>query len=132
MPTEQELRDAFLRVLSGLDPEEIGFEADKLAEQELAAVNKAEELTAVEGRAKRLRILRGIELRKVIHNVVRGFVYFAAGLLAVAVAVWIWHILAPTELRWLSADEISRLQAMLFSGSISALVTASARTAIKD
>ncbi|MGA8613998.1 MAG: hypothetical protein WB760_20460 [Xanthobacteraceae bacterium] len=38
--------------------------------------------------------------------------------------VWMWHLLAPESYRWLSAGEIDHLQALLFSGAISALATA--------
>ncbi len=46
------------------------------------------------------------------------------------VAVWLWHVTASVSYRWLSADEINHLQSLIFSGAISALVTAIATKAI--
>jgi hypothetical protein len=45
-----------------------------------------------------------------------------------AFVVWIWHVLMPTPWRWLAPDEITKLEIIFFSGSISALATAGMKT----
>jgi hypothetical protein len=46
------------------------------------------------------------------------------------ILVWLWHLAAPPQWRWLSADEIGHLQSLIFSGAVSALATAIATKAI--
>ena len=43
---------------------------------------------------------------------------------------WMWHVIMPDHWRWLTADEVNHLQALIFSGAISALVTAVATKVI--
>lgn len=38
--------------------------------------------------------------------------------------IWLDHIVGPSQTRWLSPEEVSHLQALLFSGAVSALATA--------
>jgi len=38
--------------------------------------------------------------------------------------VWLDHVIGPQSTRWLLPEEVSHLQALLFSGAISALATA--------
>jgi hypothetical protein len=44
--------------------------------------------------------------------------------------IWLDHIVAPPSWRWLSAEEVTHLQSLLFSGAISALATAIATKVI--
>jgi hypothetical protein len=74
-----------------------------------------------------------IALLEIKHAFFRGIRIVCAVLPFVGFAmllVWIWHIIAPDQARWLSTDEINHLQALIFSGAISALITAIATKAI--
>ena len=132
MPTNKELLETFVRELDELASEETDVKADKLAERERVAVEAGEGLLTVEGYADEQRIIRGVRLRDAVHWGARTFVRFAVILVVAAVAIWAWHILAPAESRWLSADEVRVLQTILFSGAISALATALGQSAFKD
>ena len=55
---------------------------------------------------------------------VRHVAYVLPVLGLATLGVWLWDMLAPANWRWLSPEEIAHLQALLFSGAISALATA--------
>lgn len=38
--------------------------------------------------------------------------------------VWLWHQIGPQELLWLTNEQLSHIQAVIFSGAIGAIVSA--------
>jgi hypothetical protein len=91
-----------------------------------------EEEAFVEGRgeapelveARRLHALDVIAIRRAFMRGVRHVAYVLPILGLAMLGVWLWHLLTPTPWRWLPVDEVSKLQALLFSGAVSALATA--------
>jgi cobalamin synthase len=65
-----------------------------------------------------------IRIRRAFMSGVRHVCYVLPFLGLIMLGVWLWHILMPDQFRWLKGDEIGHLQALLFSGAISALATA--------
>lgn len=51
-------------------------------------------------------------------------------LFILSIAFWSWHYLFPEEWGWLSADQLSKIQSVLFSGGLGAIVTSVARKQI--
>ena len=45
-----------------------------------------------------------------IDEISLAFIAFAAG------SIWLWHILAPADQHWLSAEQIGKLQALVTGG----------------
>lgn len=74
--------------------------------------------------AKYQHALDIIQIRRTFMRGVRHVCYVLPFLGLAMLIVWLWHILLPDPLRWLKADEVNHLQALLFSGAISALATA--------
>jgi hypothetical protein len=74
--------------------------------------------------AQRRHLIDVIEIRRAFMYSIRQVAYVLPFLGLVMLVVWLWHLLAPVGYRWLPTDEINHLQALLFSGSISALATA--------
>jgi hypothetical protein len=42
---------------------------------------------------------------------------------ALSLIVWSWHYLAPACVTWLTAEQLSKIQSVIFSGSLGAIVT---------
>jgi hypothetical protein len=80
--------------------------------------------------ARRGHLIDVIKIRRAFMKGVRQVAYVLPFLGFIMLVVWLWHLLAPDSYRWLSADQISHLQALLFSGAISALATAIATKSI--
>lgn len=74
--------------------------------------------------AQRLHLLDTIEIRRAFMRGLRYVAYVLPFLGFITLAVWLWHLLAPETWRWLTKEGIEHLQALLFSGAISALATA--------
>ena len=91
--------------------EESDFLSSREEEPELAA-------------ARQKHMLDIIAIRRAFMRGVRHVAYVLPFLGFVMLLVWLWHLLAPDAYRWLGKDEIGHLQALLFSGAISALATA--------
>jgi hypothetical protein len=80
--------------------------------------------------ARRRHAVDIIEIRRAFMRGVRHVCYVLPFLGLIMLLVWMWHLLAPDSARWLAAEEIGHLQALLFSGAISALATAIATKAV--
>jgi hypothetical protein len=74
--------------------------------------------------ARRGHLIDIIEIRRAFMRAVRKIAYVLPFIGLAMVLVWVWHMLAPAKGRWLTEAEINHLQALLFSGAISALATA--------
>jgi hypothetical protein len=57
-------------------------------------------------------------------------VYFSSALLASGIGVWTWHFLTPWP--FLKPPQLEKLQSIIFSGSLGAIVSALARSYLKD
>lgn len=44
------------------------------------------------------------------------------GIFVISLLVWIWHYITPWG--WLNTEQLSKIQSVLFSGSVSAMITA--------
>jgi hypothetical protein len=71
-----------------------------------------------------------VAIRRTFMAGVRHVCYILPFLGLAMLVVWMWQLLMPASIRWLSDNEISHLQALLFSGAISALATAIATKSI--
>lgn len=49
-------------------------------------------------------------------------VIFSA-LFVASVAVWAWHFLAPARLLWLGPEQLTKIQSILFSGGLGAVLS---------
>jgi hypothetical protein len=74
--------------------------------------------------ARRGHLLDIIEIRRAFMRAVRKIAFVLPFVGLAMILVWAWHMLAPINWRWLTDPEINHLQALLFSGAISALATA--------
>ncbi len=53
--------------------------------------------------------------------VVAATIFFTILFIA-SLAAWSWHYLAPTSWTWLTPDQLSKIQSVVFSGSLGAIV----------
>lgn len=58
-------------------------------------------------------------------NIAVALMWFFAFVFVVSMAVWLFHFLTPWG--WLSVDQLSKIQTVIFSGSLGALVSAFAQ-----
>lgn len=56
--------------------------------------------------------------------------WFFAGVFCLSMAVWLWHFLTPWI--WLDENQLSKIQTVVFSGSLGALVSAFAQKHIAN
>lgn len=49
--------------------------------------------------------------------------WFFLAIFTSSVVSWIWHFLMPLSLHWLDDDQLSKIQSVIFSGAIAALVS---------
>lgn len=63
-------------------------------------------------------------IKSAFMTAIRKVVFVLPFLGLIMIGVWLWHIIMPPNWRWLSAEEVNHLQALIFSGAISALATA--------
>ena len=54
-----------------------------------------------------------------------GLMYFFAGAFVVSMTIWLIHFLAPFG--WLQPEQLSKIQTVIFSGTLGAIVTAYAQ-----
>lgn len=58
---------------------------------------------------------------------------FFSFLFVVSVFAWAWHYLMPTSYFWLTEDQLSKIQSVIFSGSLGGVVaTVAQRQLAKD
>lgn len=57
--------------------------------------------------------------------------YFFSALFIAALASWAFHHLAPASWHWMTADQLSKIQAIIFSGSLGAITTGIAQRYFK-
>jgi hypothetical protein len=83
---------------------------------DLAKVKKRNELLAFKAVGLCIPIL-----------IVGAFLIFA-----VTVVIYTWHLLAPPSWHWLTADQITTIHGLIFSGAIGAAVAEGARRYLKN
>lgn len=49
--------------------------------------------------------------------------YFFSGLFALSIGLWFWHFLAPAEWCWISDEHLGRIQSVVFSGGLGAVLS---------
>jgi hypothetical protein len=54
--------------------------------------------------------------------VVAATIFFTLLFMA-SLGAWSWHYLAPVGMTWLTPDQLSKIQSVVFSGSLGAIVT---------
>jgi hypothetical protein len=52
-----------------------------------------------------------------------GLTFLFCILFVSSLCAWSWHYLAPAAYHWLTADQLSKIQSVVFSGSLGAIVT---------
>lgn len=62
-------------------------------------------------------------LRHCFFYAVAALIVLAALLFAGTLCIWAWHLIAPDKFRWLSKEELDKLQVLVFSGAASSLAT---------
>lgn len=115
--------------LPGPPPEQGGGE-DQLAVEEGEFLRERPPEPPDLQAAKYKHALDIIEIRRTFMRGVRHVCYVLPFLGLAMLTVWLWHLLAPASWRWLPAEEVVHIQALLFSGAISALGTAIATKTI--
>lgn len=50
-----------------------------------------------------------------------GLMWFFAFVFVASMSIWLWHFLTPWE--WLADEQLSKIQTVIFSGSLGAVVT---------
>lgn len=100
---------------------------DSLAEDEAKAFGSQRSFEELLREGRKRAYIRSESVRDLFGWLVKGFILLAAAILAWAVVVWAWHLLMPECRRFLAPEQVDRVQALLFSGSISALITALGR-----
>lgn len=89
---------------------------DSLAKQEERHFDDPDEL-----RGQRTK--NDIQWLKVWGIVLVVFLLLFVALFAASLVVWCWHYIAPANLGWLNADQLSKIQSTIFSGSLGAIVS---------
>ncbi len=92
---------------------------DRAANDERAAILSGDYVEAGKRRDHR----RQHWIKDAIFGALSALVWVGGGLLAALLVIWAIHILAPSDWRWLSKDEVEHVQALLFSGALSAALT---------
>jgi len=80
-----------------------------------------------EGKAKAASIRRDAGLQDHLHKIVVCGVYVIGALIIVAVGIWLYHFIVPTEWRFLTLEQIESLQNILFSGAIGGAISGQAK-----
>jgi hypothetical protein len=75
------------------------------------------------GWAEENQIKRDEMLRHCFFYAVAALIVLAALLFAATLCIWAWHLAAPDNFRWLSKEELDKLQVLVFSGAASSLAT---------
>ncbi|MEC5293494.1 MULTISPECIES: hypothetical protein [unclassified Aurantimonas] len=52
------------------------------------------------------------------------FMWFFSAVFIASMSVWLIHYLAPVAWQWLNSDQLGKIQTVVFSGSVGALVSA--------
>lgn len=94
--------------------------ADKNAEEEEKHFGHEERIRDRKGRNS-LLVLRNSGVLAVC------FMWLFAAVFCAALLVWLAHYLLPDQYLWLSDEQLSKIQAVIFSGSAGALVSAFAQ-----
>ncbi|MGY9054391.1 MAG: hypothetical protein ACKVGZ_02090 [Alphaproteobacteria bacterium] len=55
--------------------------------------------------------------------IVVGIMVVLSIVFAFGVLSWAWHNMAPTDLFWLTPEQLSKIQSVIFSGSVGGVVT---------
>lgn len=76
------------------------------------------EAKIAEGKAKADAINRESGLQGHLHKVTVCGVYLIGSLIIIAVSIWLYHFMVPTNWWFLNPDQIENLQKILFSGFI--------------
>lgn len=50
---------------------------------------------------------------------------------AITVLIYTWHLLCPPSMKWLTADQLTTIHGMIFSGAVGAAVAEGARRYLK-
>ena len=80
--------------------------------------------------------LRGVERRNqkwvllVLGFIVPIFMILFALIFGFAIAIWAIHYFIPESCHWLSPDQLAKIQSVIFSGSLGAIVSAYAQNRI--
>lgn len=56
--------------------------------------------------------------------------YVFALIFLLALLTWAWHYLSPTSLHWLDVVQLTKIQSVLFSGGMGAIISGIVRTQI--
>lgn len=62
--------------------------------------------------------------------VVLGLTWIFAGIFAIALLCWAWHFIGPAKWYWLDEVRLSKIQSILFSGGMGAVVSGIVRSQI--
>ncbi|MEM8985887.1 MAG: hypothetical protein AAGC95_04110 [Pseudomonadota bacterium] len=118
----------FRRVKGPSAQKEAGKEnPDNRAELEEAAVGEQQQLPDLTNDAQQSEHYRREKIRNHIGHASLLGVWLAWSIGVVAVVIWTWHLLAPSEWRYLEDVQIDRLESILFGVVITALVSAFGR-----
>jgi len=63
---------------------------------------------------------------KAIGWVVFGFILLFSLIFCAGLLVWVAHYVTPTSMHWLTDEQLSKIQSVIFSGALGVLVTAGA------
>lgn len=96
---------------AALDP---AASAQSRAEEELLSQNATPE--ELERDAARQEHGRNQRFRHHFEYIAIGALYVAAIAILGIGGVWLWHMAAPTRLRWLSQEDVSHLQSIMTAG----------------
>lgn len=114
-------------------PPDAGQFNDSRARAEQAFVNsKAESPTNWSERARGNQFRRDEALRSCFFYGIAALIVIVVLLLASALIVWVWHLVGPPQLRWLTESEIEKLQVLVFSGAASSLATVIGRRVLDE
>lgn len=51
------------------------------------------------------------------------FLWFFSALFVLSIGFWFWHFLMPPSLTWMTDAQLGKIQAVIFSGSMGAILT---------
>ncbi len=78
-----------------------------------------------EGELKGVHLSNSILWARVYGFIVAGMMIFFTMAFCASLGIWLWHFLSPWP--WLKPEQLSKIQSIIFSGSLGAIVTAYAQ-----
>lgn len=116
---------------SGELPKEIPFELDDLNNLPDWAIDSAKSEERKWGDLEKVKLANDVRWLNVYGWVLCYFTVVFSSLFMISLVLWFWHYITPTSWQWLCEAQLSKIQSVLFSGGMGAVVSSVIRSQIQ-